>query len=352
MPGASWDWAASLRRPGACAALACAVLALAPGHAAAKDVGDCAGLDSERQRLRCYDEIAKPGAEVPDRNSYLVRSWKLGAAEVPRLGAIEEYRPTYFLLWRKSNDPNTLPGTPAAGHTAAEPLALDASEAKFQLSFKTELARSTRVDVETANEYGFHRFRLWAAYTQQSSWQWFNRSGSRPFRETDYEPELVATFDRHVGGAGLKMVNFGLVHQSNGRDDPFSRSWNRVYVQGGWEWPVYRLAVLARLWARLDTSRHDDNPDIVKYLGHGDLVARWESQENCAVEAANDRCHRVWATFRPNPGHGFLQIDWATAWRIGLARFHVQVTTGYGESLIDYNHAQTTYGFGFSVGDW
>ena len=333
-----------------CAGALALSLALAP--AVAKTPADCAVLDSDRQRLQCYDELAKPGAETPDRNSYLVRSWKLGNIEPPRLGIIEEYRPTYFLLWRKSNDPNTTPSTPAPGHSVSEPLDLDAQEAKFQLSFKTELARSTRVDVATANEYGFHRFRLWAAYTQQSSWQWFNVRNSRPFRETDYEPELIATFDRHVAGAGLKMVNIGLVHQSNGRDDPFSRSWNRVYVQGGWEWPAHRVAVMARLWARIDSHRDDDNPDITKYLGHGDVVARWESHENCAVDAANDRCHRVWMTMRPNPGHGFWQIDWATAWRIGLARFHVQVATGYGESLIDYNHSQTTYGFGFSIGDW
>ncbi len=344
MPGAS---------SGSSVRLAAALLAaLAAAPASARDAADCAVLDSDRQRLRCYDELAKPGAEIPDRNSYLVRSWKLGDLEQPRLGVLEEYRPTYFLLWRRSNDPNTTPGTPAEGHSVSEPLVLDTQEAKFQLSFKTELARSTRVDVETANEYGFYRFRLWAAYTQQSSWQWFNRRGSRPFRETNYEPELIATFDRHHAGGGLKLVNLGLVHQSNGRDDPFSRSWNRVYLQGGWEWPVYRVAVLARAWARLDSHRDDDNPDILKYLGRGDVVVRWESQENCAVEAANDRCHRVWMTVRPNPGHGFVQIDWATAWRIGLARFHVQVTSGYGESLIDYNHAQTTYGFGFSVGDW
>lgn len=271
MPSASSGWAAESSRRCRAAALA---LALVSVHCAARDAADCAGLESERQRLRCYDEIVRPGAEVPDRNSYLVRAWKLGNIEPPRVGVIEEHRPTYFLLWRKSNDPNTRPSSPAPGHAVASPLDLDAAEAKFQLSFKTELARSTRVDVEAANEYGFHRFRLWAAYTQQSHWQWFNTRNSRPFRETNYEPELIATFDRHFGGAGLKMVNLGLVHQSNGRDDPFSRSWNRAYVQGGWEWPAYRVALLARAWARLDTSSNDDNPDILKYMGHGDVVAR------------------------------------------------------------------------------
>jgi len=185
MPGASSGCSVRLALVRCAGALALS-LALAP--AVAKTPADCAVLDSDRQRLQCYDELAKPGAETPDRNSYLVRSWKLGNIEPPRLGIIEEYRPTYFLLWRKSNDPNTTPSTPAPGHTVAAPLDLDAQEAKFQLSFKSELARSTRVDVATANEYGFHRFRLWAAYTQQSSWQWFNSRDSRPFRETDYEP--------------------------------------------------------------------------------------------------------------------------------------------------------------------
>ena len=85
MPGASWGWAARAPLRGAGAAVA---LALACAPCAARDAADCAGIDSERQRLRCYDEVVRPGAEVPDRNSYLVRSWKLGDAERPRLGVL------------------------------------------------------------------------------------------------------------------------------------------------------------------------------------------------------------------------------------------------------------------------
>jgi len=59
-------------------------------------------------------------------------------------------------------------------------------------------------------------------------------------------------------------------------------------------------------------------------------------------------------TLRSPPGRGFAQLDWATPVlnAIGAARLHVQVTHGYGETLIDYNHKQTTIGIGMSFGDW
>ena len=50
----------------------------------------------------------------------------------------------------------------------------------------------------------------------------------------------------------------------------------------------------------------------------------------------------------------FVQLDWATPLRatLGAARLHVQLSSGYGETLIDYNHNQTTIGVGVSFGDW
>ncbi len=44
-------------------------------------------------------------------------------------------------------------------------------------------------------------------------------------------------------------------------------------------------------------------------------------------------------------------MAWTTPRLLGLFRGYVQFTSGYGESLIDYNHKQTTIGAGIALSD-
>ena len=147
--------------------------------------------------------------------------------------------------------------------------------------------------------------------------------------------------------AGLKLVNIGLSHQSNGRDLSGSRSWNRGYVQGGWESET--VSVLARRWWRVPESwDQDDNSDIEAYLGHGEIALRWEPGAGNQVIDLTLRNN-----FSSTENRSFIQLDWATPLTVSKStKLHIQFTSGYGESLIDYNHYQNTFGIGFSFRDW
>jgi len=111
---------------------------------------------------------------------------------------------------------------------------------------------------------------LWVAYTQKSFWQIYNADLSRPFREVNYEPELILNFPVKVRIFCFKMRMFGVAfnHHSNGKSEPFSRSFNRIIFHSGLErnnWSIY-----IRSWYRLSDQK-GDNPDISEYMRRGDL---------------------------------------------------------------------------------
>lgn len=311
----------------------------------------CATIADAKQRLECYDAIhnnAEGAAEVSEPpltqpRSYLTRSWDLDRRDDELLGEkqspLRPHRGTYLIV-RRSNAANNYPSSPT--HQAATtPADVDLSEIKFQISQKAKVFNPVSIHF-----LGFTGFRLWGAYTQQSNWQAFNRGNSSPFRETNYEPELILTFN--TGNEyGMKLLNFGYVHQSNGRESLNSRSWNRMYLQGGWETDT--LSLLLRGWWRLpEIDTLDDNSDIEEYVGRGEVKLRWEPLDGSQVVDLTLRNN-----FSSNPNRGFLQLDWATPVNVSKStKLYIQLTSGYGESLIDYNFPQTTLGLGVSFRDW
>jgi phospholipase A1 len=315
---------------------------------AADDLAGCADIENAKQRLACYDELAKPSTAAARgaSASYLTRAWKLAPEDAAprRLADYVAYRPNYVILhWTDS--PNFRPRSPSTGPSALPDL--DHTEIKLQGSLKTELLSReafAHAGISGAlGHVGIDNARLWFAYTQKMAWQAFNHGEERPIRDTNYEPELILTLGTANKADGLKLINLGLSHESNGIDPREHRGWSRMYAQAGWDWG--RLSVLPRLWHVVPQS-DDDNPNIRRFMGSGDVVTRYESAGGYVASML----------LRRNFGSdkSFAELDWATPVqrRLGNLKFFVQLTSGYGEMLIDYNHRQTTLGAGVSFGDW
>ena len=286
--------------------------------------------------------IKKPNTNL----GYLERKWRLTSEGDWDISDFETYKANYLLLSYNSNV-NDTPTSPSRPNTSDRNL--DNKDLKFQLSLKSELLHNIPLirDLPYVTSS-----RLWGAYTQQSYWQIFDAEASRPLRENNYEPELILSLgiDNEVDGVKKdyipRMLNLGITHQSNGRSNPLSRSWNRVYLEGGFEL-TDRISLLVRPWWRIPEDKSDDdNPDIEKYMGYGDMTVRWETE---------NRDTAVSLLLRNNlrsDNKGFAQIDFQQrVFNNPYLKLHVLASTGYGETLLDYNRSQNVLGFGISLGE-
>ncbi len=359
-----------ISRPRILLAILAGVATLSGAQAQASSFAACADILNDQGRLACYDRAARtepvaaanpsgsaksqpmtapakgpgtatpavtqaepaPGPAIaptsPPATSLLGTAWAL-SPDSARYG-INLYRPNYLLVARYSDNPNEHPFTPLFPPGEAN---LDQVEARFQLSFKFRLwATDDR------------RFGVWAAYTQQNQWQVYNKAMSSPFRETNYEPEAMLTYNPDLalgGGFHWRLFNLGLNHQSNGRTDALSRSWNRVIATFGVE--TDNFVLLVRPWYRIgEEEAEDDNPDIEDYLGYGDItgIYKWHGHSFTLMGRGN-----------PSTGKGAAQIAWTTPPLLGPLRGYVQAFTGYGDSMIDYNWSQNAIGIGVSLND-
>ena len=278
--------------------------------------------------------------------SYLERKWRLTSEGDWDISDFETYKANYLLVTNTSNT-NDTPESPSRLNT--DDRNLNPQDLKFQLSLKSELLNNIPLirDLPYVTSS-----RLWGAYTQQSYWQLFNGAASRPLRENNYEPELVLSLgiNNEIDGEKKdyipRMLNLGLVHQSNGRANPLSRSWNRLYLEGGFEL-TDRISLLVRPWWRLpESDKEDDNPDIEKFMGYGDMTVRWETESRKTAVSVLLRNN-----FRGD-NKGFMQVDLQQrVFNNPYLKFHLMASTGYGETLLDYNHAQSVLGFGISLGE-
>jgi phospholipase A1 len=291
------------------------------GAAARGAAGTAASAEAAAQPTVPAEPVAAPTVSLLDE------AW--GFTPETNDQYVRLYLPNYLLIGRYTNDVNNEPYQPLFDEFAAEKDFEDV-EAKFQLSFKARLAATDD-----------HRWGLWFAYTQQSHWQVYAGDISRPFRETNYMPEVFVSTrpGKELGGFRWNLLNVGYIHQSNGRADPISRSWDRVFVESGVE--KDNFALVARVWARIEESDDDDdNPDIVDFLGRGQLTALYRWRDNTFTLMGRGNV---------GTGKGAAQFSWTSRPVLGPLRVQFQLFSGYGESLIDYDWNQTTVGLGVTL---
>lgn len=298
---------------------------------------------------------APDGKPIGCRNtqySELSRFWELQRGTDCDNFSIRGYRPISLGLVM-SGGVNVQPSSPSASQTAAEPVPYQHGETKIQLSVRTKLAKglfkSGDADTDDLDS-------LWFGYTQQSYWQIFNGDLSRPFRTTDHEPELVYIYPHQIalpGGWNYRLTGVGMVHQSNGQSDPLSRSWNRTYLMGAAEkilGPDSSLRLQGRIWERWhESAGNDDNPGIENFIGRAELTGSWQ------INKANTLGLTVRHSLR-SQARGSARLDWmmapsASPTYTGL-RYHVQLFSGYGDSLVDYNRKRSVLSIGLSLVDW
>jgi len=316
------------------------MLLIAPVAAAEPPVQlrDCRSLTDESERLHCYDTFPlsdetqlPPAAEesTPDARPALEQRIEKERDLARRALAILPHRPNYVLYTYNSN-------LNEAPFLAVDPETdLQQQELKYQISLRVPLYN--RMFGENGD--------LWFAYTQLSFWQALNLENSAPYRETNYEPELGLTFHTDFSLLGLRhrLFSVGFAHQSNGRGDPLSRSWNRLWASFLLERGNFVLAF--KPWYRIpESSAKDNNPDILDYAGRAELRSAYKYGDQVFSLTLRNN-------LRIDENRSGYELDWSFPFskRIkGLVQFY----NGYGESLIDYNVRTRRFGVGVLVEDW
>jgi phospholipase A1 len=264
----------------------------------------------------------------------MTERWELDAAHHKGVFIITPYKPVFVTAGRYSDNPNTRPTSENPLYSLPFKVNYNNYEAKFQFSLKTKVIHglfNNRAD-------------LWVAYTQQAHWQIYNEPLSRPFRELNYEPEVILNFPVHYSVLGFtgKMVSLVFNHQSNGRALPLSRSWNRIMLNAGFERDAWQVFLSG--WYRLH-DEVDENPAVSDFVGRGrgTFIYNLGKQQFSLMVASGLRLS--------HPGRGSVQFGW-TFPVINNLRLTLQLADGYGETLMDYNHRQATIGVAVALIDW
>ncbi len=140
----------------------------------------------------------------------------------------------------------------------------------------------------------------------------------------------------------LEAYEIGYLHESNGQSSN-SRSWNRLYLEGYFK--SEHIVWIPRVWLRIpENSSDDDNPDIQEYLGYGDLSLLYTYQDHIFRLLVRNNFKLS------NNNKGFVELNWSFPLFGSKNNFaFAELSSGYGDSLIDYDKEINRISFGISL---
>lgn len=204
---------------------------------------------------------------------------------------------------------------------------------KVQLSFKYRLVKNMPL------YFGFTQILFWDL-----------GEDSKPFKDTTYNPEFMYRYSIK-DNSYIKSIDFGIwEHNSNGKDGPASRSFERAYVRANFEheydkWILRFSTKLGYIYG-LDKT----NKDIQDYISPLEL-------KFTLVEVFRGMLDKSELSLRFFPGGKYADkfsnggFELGMSFRFGgldiIPAFYMQYFNGYAESMINYDQRVNEFRAGF-----
>ena len=214
------------------------------------------------------------------------------------------------------------------GIPIGEPIRRDNANVKFQFSIIHRLTKS-RLPFDTY---------LFLQFSQKTIWNVAEES--LPMRDLNFNPgiglgHLIVYHNKYIGRAILMLE-----HESNGKDGPASRSWNKVSLSGTL---MLNRHMEMQLKAWIPIVDGENNRNILRYSGLAQAGLLYRTN-NRRMQAG------MLATWRT---HSFsLNTQWELSLKVSRhdnQYLFVQYYNGYGENLLDYDRFKSVLRVGMVI---
>jgi phospholipase A1 len=202
------------------------------------------------------------------------------------------------------------------------------SDAKFQISFRQRLTNSVLP----------FRTYLFISYTQLAYWDVFKESF--PFGDINFNPTIGIGKNLVYNNRYLGDLVFQLEHESNGRDQEDSRSWNKVSLYG-----LFKLtpqwSYFAKVWIPIIDGIN--NKDLAQYKGFSLMAVNYNRDNKFNVSLILNK--RAGKLFNNNVTVNVAYKMFKSENQYLFCEFY----NGYGEGLLDYKKFHQRFRVGFVI---